>query len=191
MTRVFFDRSLHQTTSLSYKKLNTNYLVYKTQSDFSLPPIMSWIKTCHTIPQFAGLNFVTVFLFICTTHHLLNSSPEKRNHLETPLCSPMITKQEIIDECTSVKDIRDSSGKIGKYIIISSLLWWHLSGLLSSIKPHSYQIVVVTLHSNFLLPICLVYACTVHTLTWVPNKRAANLILILDFSPPAYTLISY
>ena len=111
MTRVFFDRSLHQTTSLSYKKLNTNYLVYKTQSDFSLPPIMSWIKTCHTIPQFAGLNFVTVFLFICTTHHLLNSSPEKRNHLETPLCSPMITKQEIIDECTSVKDIRDSSGK--------------------------------------------------------------------------------
>ena len=48
------------------KKLNTNYLVYKTQSDFSLPPIMSWIKTCHTIPQFAGLNFVTVFLFICT-----------------------------------------------------------------------------------------------------------------------------
>ena len=66
MTRVFFDRSLHQTTSLSYKKLNTNYLVYKTQSDFSLPPIMSWIKTCHTIPQFAGLNFVTVFLFICT-----------------------------------------------------------------------------------------------------------------------------
>ena len=42
MTRVFFDRSLHQTTSLSYKKnLNTNYLVYKTQSDFSLPPVMS------------------------------------------------------------------------------------------------------------------------------------------------------
>ena len=77
MTRVFFDRSLHQTTSISYKKLNTNYLVYKTQSDFSLPPVMSWIKTCHTIPQFAGLNFVSVFLFICMYHHLLNSSPEK------------------------------------------------------------------------------------------------------------------
>ena len=46
----------------------------------------------------------------------------KRNHLEKPLCSPMITKQEIIDECTSVKDIRDSSGKNRKkYITISSL----------------------------------------------------------------------
>ena len=78
----------------------------------------------------------------------------KRNHLEIPLCSPMITKQEIIDECTSVKDIRDSSGKNRK------IYHYFVTFMVSSIKPHSYQIVAVTLHSNFLLPICLVYACT-------------------------------
>ena len=53
-------------------------------------------------------------------------------HLGKPLYSPMITKQEIIDECTSVKDIRDSSGKNRKIyhyfvtFMVSYLLKWHI-----------------------------------------------------------------
>ena len=71
----------------------------------------------------------------------INSRKDPMNelHLGKPLYSPMITKQEIIDECTSVKDIRDSSGKNRKiYHYFVTFMVSYLSGILSSIKPHSF-----------------------------------------------------